>query len=64
MDKVMTWLFFMFFVFIALGIGVMPGLPVGVTRMAWYIAGWSSGVLAGGSMAAAGWIWVSMHRGE
>ena len=58
MDKVSTWLFFMSFVFVALGLAVMPGLPVAVTRIAWFVVGWSSGAIAGASMAAAGWIWT------
>jgi hypothetical protein len=61
MDKITTWLFFMVFVFVGLGLGVMPGLPMTVTRLSWYVAGWASGAIAGAAMAAAGWVWGTSH---
>jgi hypothetical protein len=57
MDRITTLLLFYFFLFAAAALSVMPGLPVGISRGATYIAGISIGIIIGASMTKAGWIW-------
>lgn len=59
MDRISTALLCAGVAFAAFGLAMMPGMPIGVTKLSAYIAGIAVGVWIGASLGQRGWIWIN-----